>query len=118
MSSPDCVHTAAVCVHRGLGVQGVGLAVHRRAWVQRQIWLAIYRWVWSYLCLAEADLGSCLQMGVELCLAEADLGSCLQMGVELCHAEADLASYLHMFTDRLQRRVWLAMYRRVWSHAI
>ena len=101
MSSPDCVHTAAVCVHRGLGVEGVGLAVHRRAWVQRQIWLAIYRWVWSYLCLAEADLGSCLQMGVEL-----------------CHAEADLASYLHMFTDRLQRQVWLAMYRRVWSHAI
>ena len=90
-----------MCVHRGLGVEGVGLAVHRRAWVQRQIWLAIYRWVWSYLCLAEADLGSCLQMGVEL-----------------CHAEADLASYLHMFTDRLQRQVWLAMYRRVWSLAI
>ena len=48
------------------------------------------------LCLAEADLASCLQMGVELCLAEADLASYLQMGVELCLAEADLASCLQM----------------------
>ena len=75
-------------MHRGLGVEGVGLAVHRRAWGQRQIWLAIYRWVWGqiwpavYRWVAEADLASCLQTGVELCMVEADLACCAQKGVK------------------------------------